>query len=77
MLNILKRDKRVFVGVVNKFKDYLALYLGDDLVIHKSQNEIDRMLVHLKIGKNRNKFGTEIKRDRAKCMIMISQSYYR
>lgn len=81
-LKSTESDKCLFIGKINNFIVYLALYVDDGLVICKSQDGIDSVLSylmsHFEITVNEvNEFvGMQIKRDRPNRLIKISQSNY-
>ena len=72
----INSDKCVFVGMVQNFTVYWALYVDDGLVLCKSKSAIDSVLNELKNNfqitvDNANEFvGVEIKRDREKRLLI-------
>ena len=57
----IESEKCVFVGIVNGFKVYLALYVDDGLVVCENQEAIDKVLLYITsyIAKVIAKFGIE------------------
>ena len=73
-------DNCMFLGKVQGFEVYLALYVDDGLIMSESESAIQSVLRYLEQNLNitfdcADEFlGFQIKRDRKSCRLKISQS---